>query len=236
MAIINNPEVKSLEELASENCSILFDTSIIISPLGKKRGFFDSKRIKEKADFIEENNNFIQEMRKYVINGNNFFTTTPVIEEIYNRSHYNYKKKIRKDWLSKGKELLRLRRLIKKEEQEKTRLKNAFVDNRKLIMFEGETKKLYERVSEKYQKVIGEYSLSHTDFDFLMTGITLAMTSNPVIFVSNDYKILYARNKILERDHLEEQNVRFFTRIDTFKFMPLFYHKSHKIEQLSGGS
>lgn len=230
MDIINNSEIKSLEELASEDCRILFDTSAIINPLGKGRKYFDFKAVREKADFKEQNNNFLRDVTSYIINKGNFFVTGYVLEEISNYPNYDYKKIIKKEGHCRDKELLRLRRMIKKEEQNKRRMVNAFIDNNKLVVLEDEMKKLYERISEKYQGLKEKYKLSDTDFDFLLTGITFAMASVPVIFVSNDYKIFYARNKILRGNCLEEHDVRFFTRVDFFKFNPLrFFNKIPKI-------
>ena len=235
MDVTNNSGIKTLEELASEDCCILFDTSVI-TPLGKGKEFFDSKTIKEKADFKEQNSNFLHELVRHIANKGNFFVTGCVLEEIGNRRNYDYKKTIRREGACKDRELLRLRRLIKRGEQEQRRVLNAFIDNDKVVILEGEMKKLYDRISEKYQMFIGKYSLSHADFDFLLTGITLAMASIPIIFVSNDYKIFYARDDILEDENIKEKDVSFLTRVDFFKFRPLFYHKHPKIEQLLGGS
>ncbi len=233
---INDSEIKSLEELASEDCHILFDTCVISRPLGNSTKFLEGKIIKEKADFYEKNNNFLDELIRYIVNKGNFFVTSYIIKEIVNHNSYHYKKAIRKEGGCRDRELLRLRRLFKREEQNKRRVANAFIDNDKLIILEGEMKKLYEKVSEKYQGLIEEYGLSNVDFDFLITGITLAMTSNPVIFLSNDYKIFHARNRILKREKIDEKMIRFFVREDFFSFRSLFYHKCHKFEQLLGGS
>ena len=232
----NNSGIVTLEELAYKGNYVLFDTSAIISPLGKGMSHIDDKIIKEKADFKEENNNFLDKMTKYIISNGNFFATSYVLEEIIKIKHYNYKKKIRKEGSCRNHELLRLRRLIKMEEYSKKRIVNSFIDNNKVILIEHVNKNIYDNLIKKYHKFIDEYNLNHTDFDFLLTGMTLVAASNSVIFVSNDYKIFHARNRILKREKIEEQNAQFFTRIDFLKFQQLFYYKNHKIEQLSGSS
>ncbi|MFH1311005.1 MAG: hypothetical protein ABIH65_01215 [Nanoarchaeota archaeon] len=233
---INNSEIKSLEELTSEDCHILFDTSVIICPLGKNKEFFENRKEKAKADFLEKNNEFLNEMKEYILNKNNFFTTDSVIKELYSHHHYNYMKMIRRAGGHKDRELLRLRRMINKEQKEQRKIISAFTDNDKLIILEGEMGNIYDRIFEKYQKLIKENGLSYTDFDFLITGITLSMTSNPVIFVSNDYGIFHARNRILQKENLEEKDSRFFIRTNFFEFRSLYYCKHPKIEQLSGSS
>lgn len=228
MESIENSEIKTLEELTSENCCILLDNSII-NPLGKGRKNMDFDEIKEKADFTEENNKFLSELTESIINKRNIFTTNYILEEIGNCNHYNYVKIIKKNGSCENRELLRLRRMIKKEEQGKRKLINSFVENNKVAIFEGETKKLYEEIFKKYQQFTWEYNLSNTNLDFLATGITFSMTSGPVIFMSNNYKLLYARNRILKTENLKEQDARFFTRIDFFKFNHLFYHKNKQL-------
>lgn len=222
-------ELRSLEELASEDCCILLDTSIM-KPLGKDRKDICFGKTKEKADLTGPNNNFLHELADYIINHNNLFTTINVIEEICNIEHYNYKKMIKLDGQCRNRELLRLRRLIMGEEKKRMRVVNAFKDNNKLMVLKDEMECTYNRMFEEYQRFMGEsdLSLSHTDLDFLLTG--------PVIFLSNDYKIFYARNYILEKEKLEEQKARFFTRADFFGFNLLSYHKHPQIKQLSGGS
>ena len=235
--MINILEFKSLEELASEDCHILLDASIM-NPLGKSRKDICFGKTKEKADFTEENNKFIHEIGDIIINNSHFLTTNLVIEELSNTKHYNYKKMIKLDGQCGDKELLRLRRFISEEEKSRRRVVNAFIENNQVVSLKDEMKCMYDRMFKEYKRFMGEYNLnlSYKDLDFLLTGITLALLDKPMIFLSNDYKIFYARNKILGKESLEEQKVRFFTRVDFFKFKLLTYHKHPQIKQLSGGS
>ena len=217
----NKLVIKSLESLAKENSLVLWDTSAISCPIFKSNFLKQIKCHKEKerehADFREKNNIFIHNVGEY-IKSRNFFTTNFVLEEIGAGGHYGYKQMIKREGCCRNRELLRLRRAIKEERHEKGKVINAFTDNNKIILLDDEKRRVYFTASKKYQNFKTKYELSDTDFDFLITGLSLAATSRPVIFLSNDLKIYHARNEIVEDMNLNRNDARFFIRDRIFEF------------------
>jgi len=264
-------EIKTLKKLSLENCSVLFDTTVIMHPLGKSRGDFSD--IKDKIDFIKDNIGFLVETRQYIERGSNFYITEPVRKEIregdsYSRSHLE--RIIRREGQCENKGLLKLRRLIVEKKEEKGRLTESFRNKNKIITFGRNEEEFYNMIFKKYRESgekifstigdnnpeqisfekeiyncvfikyleIGEkHDLSYADFDLLMKGLSLSITSNPVILLSNDYSIFYARNDILQEinsrgrkiynKNFGEEDIGFFNRIGFSEFESLVMKNSH---------
>ena len=233
-------EIRTLEELASEESLVLFDTSAT-DVLGKNRRNLEFHTEQELTQFTRDGIQFLIELRKY-IKESNFFITNPVFEELEYKEHYPYKKIIRKEGQCKNRELLELRREIRRFIREQGRTLTAFYDNQRVLppfrtceenkpanfFLDEKKKKLYEELHRRYLELRRKYELSDANYDFLITGITLAKTSTPVIFLSNDYNIFYARNAIVRDNLTSKQSARFFTRIGLFEFRGLEIPKNNE--------
>ncbi len=220
-----NSEIKTLEELSLEGCPVLVDTSVIMSPLGRNRGDYTST--KGKFYFTGKNREFLIKVRKYIENGSKFYITELIRQEIRGGRSYPYRKIIREEGGCKYRKLLDLRRLIVKEEKDKGRLAESFRDNNRIIILNKEEEKFYKELSNKYERTRKRYSLSSTDFDLLLKGVVLALMSNPISLLSNDYSIFYLRNKLLnENYYLIERDIRFFKRKGFFDFESLVMKNS----------
>jgi len=234
MAENRKSEIKTLDDLAEENCSVLFDTSVVVGPLGQNRR---DLRLKGKIEFTEKNIEFLRDIIKYVENGSEFYITKPVLEEIDKGSFYTYKKAIKKGKARGNKILLKFRRLLVEEGKEKRKLVKCFKYNNKIINFDENEGVLLNRALEKYSDIQEKYELEDTDFDFLINGLTIAITSNPVDLLSNDYHIFYARNDVLQKINFRErkiynknfwgEDIRFFNRIGFLDFEELVMKQSY---------
>ncbi len=209
-----NSEIKTLKDLSLENRLLIVDASAIMAPLGTNR---ENLRLKEKINLTEGNKRFLGDMIKYIENGSNFYITQPVLEEIYEGCKY---KKTSDPY-----------GLIEEEEKERERLADSFKDNKKIIVLDRNKEDMYVCISEKYKWIGKKRGLSCADFDLLIKGLTLSITSKPVKILSNDYHVFYARNDILQRINshekkiynreLGDKDIGFFNRIGFFDFKSL---------------
>ncbi len=214
-------EIKTLEKFSLENRLLIVDTSIIIGPLGQKR---NGLRLKEQIDFTEKNKDFLIEIEEYLENGSRFYTTELILKEIYEGC--------------RCKKSLDPYGLIEDEGKERERLAESFRDNKKIIILDGNKKDLYDCISKKYKGIGKERGLSYADFDLLMKGLTIAITSNPVDLLSNDYPIFFARNDILQEinskrrkiynKNFGDDDIGFFNRIGFSEFERLVMKQSYK--------
>jgi len=212
-----NDEFKTLEELSLENCPVLFDTSVIVQPLRKGKSDLEYKQVEEKTYFVNENLKFIRQMTGYIKEKKNFLTVRSVIDELSRGNAYGYKKGVKKRGSFRNRPLLKLCRAIRAEEKERRKLIDSFLENERIIKLDEE-KEVYSIVYNKYLGILEEFNLSDTDINFFLTGITLAMTSTPVILVSNDFGILKARNRMLVNACLDEESIRFYCRSNFLEF------------------
>lgn len=224
--------LKSLDDLSRENETVLFDTSVLSGYLEKNNGDFNFETIGEKATYKKNCNNFLIKFLEYLPDGQRFFVTFPIWNELGNFSSYNFKKNVKKNGSHKNDDLLKLRRIIKEQHQVKRKVIDSLAENHKILFPEGNIKEEYDALAEKYRNIQTDYFLSDADFDFLLTGMSMAKKSFPVIFVSNDLGIFHARNEMLRDAYLSEREARFFMRKETWLFKRLFPDFNYKKERL----
>jgi len=208
--------LKSLDELAKQDF-VLIDTNIFSSPLG---GYKDLVNIKEKLISVEKDCEFLILMKNLVEEKGNFYITHLVFEEIQSCS-YNFKKSIRKNRGSqkKNRDLLELRRKLRERCKITRSLANSFQENDRIIGLREDEQLIYDSLCKKYNRNKKEYGLSDTDFDFLISGVTIAKTkSKYVTLVSNDFGIFKARTGIVKKENLSFKNLRFFIRESLYDF------------------
>jgi hypothetical protein len=208
--------------MASENCRFIFDTSTIVSVLGKDSPDCPLDTIEKRKDFLDKSSEFLRKIRGYIASRHNLLTTTFVLEELLSRKTYHYKKSIKKEGQCGDRNLLNLRRAIKENERERRRVANAFNDNQRILVLNDGMRRIYDEKSAEYSALREKYGLSETDFDLLIKGMALAMASKPAVLVSNDFKIFHARNEIIKDNFGNKpyliRYAGFLVRRDYFRF------------------
>ncbi|MEM4326068.1 MAG: hypothetical protein QXU40_02090 [Candidatus Pacearchaeota archaeon] len=219
-----------LEELIESGERMLIDTNIINGFIRGKKDCVEFNKLgsaEEKIKFSRSNNEFVLSLIKAVENGALFYLTEEIIKEIDPKS-YNYKKIIKDYSNQKDRLLLELRREINEVCRLKRKIIESFVDNERVISYEGEG--VYSRIGEIIEKEIYEekfntflylkerYNLSVTDYDFLIKGIIMSEKCGCFVLLSNDFGIARAGNDIYRRGAVKEGRIRFFLRNNFFTF------------------
>ena len=135
-------KTETLEELTKKDCWVLFDTSVIMQPLGKGKNDLDFKQVEEKTYLVSENSKFIRQMAAYVKEKENFFIVSSFIDELSKGCGYRYKKGVNKRGSLKNRPLLKFCRALRDAEKERTKLINSFQENERIIKL-GEKKEIY---------------------------------------------------------------------------------------------
>jgi len=204
---------KTLEEIAKRDF-VLFDTSSLSNPL-KVSQSIDSASINEKIIMFEENFQFFCLMKEYLEKGTHFYITQLVFNEIQ-AGGYSLKKNIKKHHLrgniEKNRALLDFRRKLREKCKENRSLANLFQDYERVVKLNSNEQQIYDFFYNKYLILKYNYDLSETDFNFLISGISLAKTGKYVTFVSNDFDIFKARRRIVKSEDMLYKTTRFFIR------------------------
>ena len=182
-------------DLAHEMYPVLWDTSAILSQMyvnGRYRNLVD------KVEHRQKSNRFYTLMRGIVKREGSFCTIQGVLSELVDEDIYDYKKTIKRDSgprTERSKLLLKLRRLIKESVKQKRRLVRAFEESNRVLDLRDTDE--YKRLFQRYDYLKERSKLSGVDFDFLVTGLTVAEREGSVSIVSNDFGIFNARRRIL---------------------------------------
>lgn len=212
---------KNLEEIAvdSEERFFLFDTCALIGPLGKGIRDLECERVKDKTHILQKNEYFMREIRNYLETGKNFLVTDLVLEEFDDFKHYSYGESVKKPNGAIDRRLLLLRKKIKDQEMEKEKLVKSLRESESVLNLSGKPEEIYYNyLSGRYKDIAYNYNLSGPDFDFVLTGVSLALSNKNAALVSNDYQSMHAWNEIVIEENIDEQNLNFFTRVDFFNF------------------
>jgi len=205
----------SLEGFALRKCPTLFDTSVLLNYYNRNQ---NPRTLTEKFAKIEEHYNFFSLMQNYIGKGSNFYITPLISEELQAGHNYSLKKNIKRMGFCRNRELLKLHRKEREGYKKQRRLVETFRDNNKILELREGEKIFYQIFYNRYIELKEKYNLSEADFDFLISGMTLARARCSVALVSNDSDIFHARKDILGEENLWFRKVKFFVRKDFLNF------------------
>ncbi|MBA7524775.1 hypothetical protein ES705_16917 [subsurface metagenome] len=205
----------SLEGLALRKCPVLFDTSVLLNYLTKNK---NSRTLAEKIAKIEEHYNFVSLMQNYIGKGSNFYITPLISEELQAGYNYSIKKNIKRMGFCRNRGLLKLHRKERESYKEQRKLVETFRDKNKILELREGEKIFYQIFYNRYIEFKEKYNLSEADFNFLISGMTLAKARCSVTLVSNDLGIFHARGDIWKEETRWPKKFKFFVRRDFLDF------------------
>lgn len=205
----------SLEGFALGKCPTLFDTSVLLNYFTENK---NSRTLAEKIAKIEKHYNFFSLMQNYIGKGSNFYITPLISEELQAGHSYSLKKNIKRMGFCRNRELLKLHRKEREGYKKQRRLVETFRDNNKILELREGEKIFYQIFYNRYIELKEKYNLSEADFDFLISGMTLARARCSVTLVSNDLGIFHARGDIWKEKTRWPKKLKFFVRRDFLDF------------------
>lgn len=209
----------SLENLASAEYPVLFDTSVLLSYYTSNH---NPRTLSEKFVEAKERYDFFVLIQNYIKKESNFYITPLVLAELQNdRLGFCYKKEIKKNSFFRNSELLKLHRQRRDKFKQQRRLYSTFQDNNKILKLEKEEKNIYDFIYTRNLGLKEKYKLSETNLDFLVSGAVLAEAGKVVALVSNKQGIFYARKDIMMEENLEFKKVKFFVRENFSNFIKI---------------
>lgn len=199
----------SLDSLALKEYPVLLDTSALLDYYTQAR---NPETSTEKFAKAKEGYDFFVLMKNYVQNGNNFYITSLVSNELQNGYSPPFKKGIKKIGGCKNRETLILHRKRREVAKARRALDRTFQESDKILKFGKDEQSLYDLLYKRNIGLKEKYELSESDFDLLISGGVLAKTGKTIALVSNDLGIFRARKEILNREKLWPNKFKFFIR------------------------
>lgn len=208
----SDSRVKTLEELASIDSMIFFDTSVISHPIGKYYAYVDRKNLSKRVEYVSKNIIFLSEFIKSAADGANFFFTKPILDEIEGTEYYSYEEIQEKFSEDPNKELFNFRRSLFYQREAKLAIADLFYDLEKVVDIDNQD------LIEKYGWIKDNLGISENDFNFVLSGLHFLEKGENVSLVSNDSGISDFWSILLHYEGLKKDNFKFFTRTDFFEF------------------
>ena len=206
-------ELKSLKDVISEYPVALLDTCALLYPLNCASTRSNARTTNERISNSRQLCNSAIFFKKFLEEGGNFYVTPLILEEYARGSYYSYKNKIKKGRGPKG-GLLEFYRRRKEESEEMRRLIRVLEDNGRIFQLDENEQRRHKSLREKYSEVLRRNGLRETNIDFLVSGVVVSKTRGSTCLISNNFRILYSWNDILNLEGIDSRQLGFFLRRD----------------------
>ncbi|MDA3854825.1 MAG: hypothetical protein PF569_01105 [Candidatus Woesearchaeota archaeon] len=195
--------VYNLEQIFEENNIVLVDTSSF-NPHSDFYSDEDNMNLENRKKILLTKISYLNKIKE-LVELDNFYITRDVEGEIIKGINYkDYKKKFKKKTRI-VKKLLLQPELIKRQSKKLTQILNILTNNNRVVSPEIKSIKEYRHSYERHQNLVNWYKLSNTDYDLLITGLTLSFYQNKVGVVSLDKGILNAWKEIDRRENIQNK-------------------------------
>lgn len=208
--------VFSLENLASSTEPILIDTCVLNHYDGEKENY---KSLEEKrlhyAEALKALRHFVEQIKQ----GGNFYFTPKVLAEVENPK-YNYKKNLKRSVREgdSGKLLLGIRRAIRERKKMCNRLVYMAQDLGRVFTFQDEQERIFDALGRRHMAVAEYYGLSEADYEFLISGVTLAEIGRMPVGLTNDKAIYDTWKVVMEKQGLWREKFQLLRRRNMDEF------------------
>lgn len=210
-------QLRNLVDICNEFDVVLLDTHILYDP---STGLSPRLPIDQRVHAAVRNTQFIKEFIGFIerigIDVSNYiYLTEGVYGEYTHNLDLTHKKRIKRadKWKTRGKyvsaELLRERA---REGKEKRRLIDLFSDRGMIFELLPQEREIYTRLSGQYSWLRNHYGLTETDFDLLLTAVTVSKLGDKTALITSDRKIKHAKRELLRRSEYDAENLRCFSR------------------------
>ena len=208
------PKLKSLKDVVLEYPTILFDTCALAHSLNGSSDIPIGRTTTQRQISIsEQTHDSAIFFREFLEAGGSFYITSLVQEEYIPNRFSTYKKKVKRGKCSTG-DPLKLNRKRNEESKERNKLIGKLEENRRILQFDEHEQKRYKSLCKKYSEILRRNGLKETNIDFLISGVVVSKTRDPTCLISNNFRILYSWNDILNLEGIDSRQLGFFLRRD----------------------
>ena len=194
---------------------VIFDTNALCSALDKRlKGSYSEASEERKIRALQSETEFYTRLIEYIEGGLRFSITKEVISEFKPVT-------IRSVMINRVKESFNLnfvpQHILERVISERDALISSFINKNRIISLKGYCG--YDGLRKVYENLPYQYELSETDFDFLITGLTLVKKGNLCALVSNDNGIRAGWADILRKENMFFSHFGFFRNGGDFNFV-----------------
>ncbi|MFH1500863.1 MAG: hypothetical protein ABIE22_02855 [archaeon] len=213
----SSTEKCDLADLAMNYKVVLFDASAIIQPfVMKTRGLTTNFDHEKKMLEYNGRKNLYTYIGALLHQGRPIYITSKISKELGEELPFNPNRILKKRKKISDKKFIRRIRALKEDVQIKDEILSLFEEKGRILELSRREQDSYRGFEINYSHLIKRYGLSDADFDFLISGASVASKRGKTALVSNDGGISDAWAEIMKRSSLPSGSLDFFVS-NTFK-------------------